>query len=82
MSRAKDALRSADFRSLLAARYVSQFADGMFQAYIFALISHQCEQRRKMLTPMLLQIREKTLKIGVAKREADAQDLVSKQNCR
>jgi len=35
LGRAKSALRSRDFRKLLAARYISQFGDGLFQAYIF-----------------------------------------------
>lgn len=34
LGRARDALRSADFRWLLAARLTSQFADGIFQAYL------------------------------------------------
>lgn len=34
VARARAALRSDDFRFLLAARLVSQFADGLFQAYL------------------------------------------------
>jgi MFS family permease len=36
IDRAKAALASHDFRSLLLARYTSQLGDGMFQAFIFA----------------------------------------------
>jgi MFS family permease len=35
IGRAKSALRSKDFQRLLLARYLSQFGDGVFQAYIF-----------------------------------------------
>ena len=34
ISRARAALRSRDFRALLGARLISQFADGLFQAYL------------------------------------------------
>lgn len=34
LQRAREVLRSRDFRFLLAARVVSQFADGIFQAYL------------------------------------------------
>jgi MFS family permease len=35
-ARAREALTSGDFRSLLAGRLTSQFADGLFQAYLVA----------------------------------------------
>lgn len=35
-ARARQALRSPDFAKLVSARYTSQLADGLFQAYIFA----------------------------------------------
>ena len=34
MDRARDALRSGDFRFLLSGRLISQLADGVFQAYL------------------------------------------------
>jgi len=36
LARARDALRSSDFRALLASRLTSQLADGFFQAYLVA----------------------------------------------
>jgi MFS family permease len=36
VARARRALRSPDFARLVSARYVSQFGDGLFQAFIFA----------------------------------------------
>ncbi len=36
LARARAALASPDFRRLLAARLISQIADGLFQAYLVA----------------------------------------------
>ncbi len=36
VARAREALASKDFARLVSARYVSQFADGLFQAFVFA----------------------------------------------